>query len=75
MSKSVFNRKGDVYGVEIPGVVKPLLRIPHVRDSIKLYYQKAAFQKLLRKKHYSLVCIHQLKTYTLTLTEIAKKMA
>lgn len=71
--KSVFNRQDDVYGVSIPGVVKPLLRIPRVRDSIKLYYQKAAFKKLLCKKHYSLVCIHQLKTYTLTLTEIAKK--
>lgn len=68
-------REGNVYGVSIPRVLKLLLRIPYIRDAVIVYFQVEAFRKLLiGKTQYSLISIHQLKTYTLPLTRIAKKV-
>ena len=72
-SVDVFKGRNNVYGVKVPRLIMPLLKIPRFRDVIILYYQKVAFRKLLYDKNYSLICIHQLKPYTLALTKFAKK--
>ena len=70
---NVFGRDKDVYGVTVPILLSFLLRMPYIRNLVGLCYQTRTFRRLLKNNIYSLVCIHQLHPYTLSLTRIAKK--
>ena len=70
---TVFKREKNVFGVAIPKFLTPLLRIPHVREKLIFFYQVAEYRRVLTKNNYDLICIHQLHSYTLTMTRIAKE--
>lgn len=72
-SVDVFKRESNVYGCKTPKIFNLLLRIPRISDVVQLHFQVASFRKLLSQNLYSLICIHQLKPYTLPITKIAKK--
>lgn len=73
ISGSVFQRDSGVFCVRMPTLFNLFLHLPYIGDFIRNYLPVVVFKKLIGKNSYSLICIHQLHPYTLSMTRIAKK--
>ncbi len=54
-----------VHTVDIPLIIKPLLKVPKIRFLVKSYYRYKTFVKLVKTNGYDIVNIQELPPYTL----------